>query len=213
MQNETITSPLHSASSHKEGTIFRWQPLEVPISATFSCESCGFPGWACSRCYWVPGLAGRFHAIRCVECVLFGPGRCRWCGAKLDDRGGRRFCSDACARRSNATLFGNGQRLLSYLRRHQPNVYHQIAGSALSEPGTQGRAAEGACLGCQGSLNGRRADAQFCSPRCKTRYHRSLAKTQNTPISRNADTTESITYNQEKAGVGLEHGGGRGTRL
>jgi hypothetical protein len=205
MQNQTTTSPLPYATSYKEGIILNWQTLQVEPSDSFSCEACGLPGWACSRAYRVPGVVGRFHNIRCVECVLCGPRRCRWCGEKLGDRAGRRFCSEACARHSNVARFGNGQRLLNYLRRHYPNPYQQVAGSALLAVGTQAKSAAGICLRCRGPLNGKRADALFCSARCKTRYHRSLARTQNRPISRNSGTTESTTYNDPKCGMGLHH--------
>ena len=193
--------------------IVNWQPLQVPLRATFSCDACGLPSSACSRSYRIPGLAGRFHCISCLESVLFGPGRCRWCGAKLNDRGGRRFCSEGCGKRSNATPFGNGQRLLNHLRRHHPNLHHQVTGKALQDAGTQARSAAGVCLCCQGSLTRKRGDARFCSPRCKTRYHRSLAKTQNAPISRNTNIPESTTCSEPKSGVGLHHSGRGTTRL
>ena len=197
----------------EDAVIVNWQALQATSNASVSCESCGLPGWARSHAYRVPGLVGRFHNICCVDCTLFGPGRCRCCGKRLDDRGGRRFCSEACARRSNATLFGNGERVLNYLRQSYPNVYQQIAGSVLPEAGMRGKAAAGVCLHCQEPLDGKRADALFCSARCKTRYRRSLARSQNTPISRNSGISESTIYDHRKRGIGPYHDGRGTTRL
>jgi hypothetical protein len=50
-----------------------------------ACSVCGLPGHL-RGLMGVPGALGHFCCIECVECRLFGPGRCRWCGCVLSAR-------------------------------------------------------------------------------------------------------------------------------
>lgn len=113
------------------------------------CESCALPlGDGGLK---VPGLAGRFCNVLCVECGLFGNGRCRCCGAKTKNR----FCSDVCRKRNEGFKeFGNGDRLLAYLREHFPALAAQVLD-------------ERRCKNCGGSLAGKRSDAEFCGDNCR----------------------------------------------
>jgi hypothetical protein len=47
------------------------------------CDGCGLPGHI-SGLMSVPDIPGHYCSIGCVECHLFGPGKCRWCGFPLD---------------------------------------------------------------------------------------------------------------------------------
>ena len=48
-----------------------------------NCEGCGMFIWS-EGGYRVPGLPGIHCSIGCVETVLFGHERCRWCGREMD---------------------------------------------------------------------------------------------------------------------------------
>jgi len=119
------------------------------------CENCGLP-LGSSVPLKVPGITGSFCSILCVECRLFGPGRCRWCGTKADNR----FCGDACRKRSEKVPFGNGVRLLAYLEANLPALYAKVM------------AAPAGCKRCKGSMEGKRADAVFCGDACKQADYR-----------------------------------------
>ncbi len=94
------------------------------------CESCGLPMKEGLR---VPGHRP-CCSIVCLECLLFGFGNCRWCGAQVEGkRGDTRHCSPECqkkdaAARKTGPSFGNGDRLLLYLAAHFPAIHMQITG-------------------------------------------------------------------------------------
>jgi hypothetical protein len=81
--------------------------------------------------YKIPGVSW-CCSVRCLECVLFGPGRCRECGTRLgekmksfgkveyDYRAGLKFC-ELCAGK-NHQEHGLGERLLAYLRKYEPSL-------------------------------------------------------------------------------------------
>jgi len=121
-----------------------------------TCESCGLPIGRAAVHYKVPGMAAEFCSVSCIECVLFGPGRCRWCGQGTQNR----FCGDACRKRSEKVPFGNGVRLLAYLEANLPALYAKVM------------AAPAGCAQCGGSMEGRRADAKFCKDACKQTAYR-----------------------------------------
>lgn len=180
-----------TAKQHQES--INCGPLRAQVSDSVSCAACGLPGWAATTFYKIPGVAGRFHNIVCIECSLFGPGRCRWCGEKLGDHGSQRFHSETCRRASATVPFGNGVRVLEYLRRHHPGMLPQ-----LSLPGS--------CLNCGGPLVGRRTDSRYCSDRCRKRnQRRSVKGNQNAGNSPDIVSTVSTTSRLQKCGVGLNH--------
>ncbi len=123
------------------------------------CESCSSYIWS-DGALKIPGVRGRFCSVLCVECKLFGPGLCRWCGEKLDG-GGQKFCCQAHGKKSNETKFGDGTRLLGLLARNHPGLHHRLT-----------HRGDAFCLGCGDPLGDKRSGAQFCSDKCKVRYWR-----------------------------------------
>jgi hypothetical protein len=134
-----------------------WSAIEVTPSDDSRCESCGLPGYALRTVpgwkngdptirpavgYKIPGVAGFCCSISCLECFVFGPGRCRSCGSKLGEevkvygkteqeyRGGTRYCAD-CAGHPNASPLGDGERLKTYLRRNHPGLF-KLEGPAIA---------------------------------------------------------------------------------
>lgn len=144
------------------------------------CEDCGLYIWS-DGALKVPGIRGLLCSVLCFECTLFGFGRCRWCGEKLSGAG--KFCSESHRKQSNETRFGDGTRLLNYLARRHPGLHRRLFG--------QGQAA---CLACGDPLNSKRADARFCSDRCKKAYQRKSATSSKSGNSRDTDLVESVAY-------------------
>src|SRR5260370_4896045 len=101
---------VYSANPHAGSFALQWSALDFG-TATGVCESCGLPALSAANHYKVPPARGWFCSIRCVECVLFGPHRCRWCGKKLN-ASAQRFCDDACRHKSDSVPFGDGTRTL-----------------------------------------------------------------------------------------------------
>ena len=140
-----------------------WEPLRVippgePGLPRGFCESCALYIWV-EGGYKIPGVRGLFCSVLCFECSLFGLGKCRWCGEKLEGAG--KFCGDACRKKSEPAKFGDGARLLNFLSYARPGIYRRLTG----ENGT-------VCLGCRATLTDKRKDANFCSMQCKSSYHR-----------------------------------------
>lgn len=164
--------------------LFRVRPTGSNGSPHGSCAGCGRPIW--SGAYRVLGIAGVFCTVVCIEAVLFGVGRCRWCGAEMtnpypkDGTVECRLCSQDC--RANYRAFvlgdrsarlGSGKRLLAYLQKRQPAVYRQLVAS-----GPIARSCRN--LRCPNGENGRpanlahlRSGTLFCSPACKMQAQRS----------------------------------------
>lgn len=153
------------------------------------CESCSLYIWS-DGALKVAGIRGLFCCVLCFECELFGSGKCRWCGEKL--KGAGKFCGDACRKKSEPVKFGDGTRLLNFISRWHPGLHRRLLG--------QGQAA---CLTCDDPLNSKRADARFCSDRCKKAYQRKSATSSKSGNSRDTDLMESNTYEGPKNGTVL----------
>ena len=153
-----------------------------------ACIVCGLPG-RLGGLMSVPGVVGRFCCIECVECRLFGPGMCRWCGFGLKPNQGA-FCSEKC-RTSNATSpFGSGKRFAFWLNSHDPRLYAKLAGAEIP--------AGLSCLQCADSLDGKRQDSLYCSTNCRHRFRRS----NNNP--RQGNDSEEMIRSQCADGSGLK---------
>ncbi len=147
------------------------------------CEGCRLFLWSDGGLN-VPGLRGIYCSILCVECELFGPGRCRWCAAPLGSSA-RKFCDDHCRRQSDRVKFGDGTRLLKFLSHRHPRLYEELVGK-------RGHA----CLCCEISLQGKRSDSTFCSHQCQLEFRRRTmsGKLQKSGDSRLNDSAESTSY-------------------
>jgi hypothetical protein len=126
---ESLNHTNHTAQPPKKS--IDWRTLQTLTKDSGSCEACGLPGWAATESYKIPGVSGRFHSIACIECVLFGPHRCRWCGDELSTFA-QRFCSETCRRTSTMVPFGNGRRLLEYVRHHHPDLYTLLVQNSIA---------------------------------------------------------------------------------
>ena len=128
-----------------------------------ACDGCGLPGRV-NGLMSVPGVPGHYCCIECVECRLFGPGRCRWCGFPLDPDQSA-FCCDNCRELNDTSSFGSGKRFALWLNRHNPRLYAKLVGTEIPTGIT--------CLSCADILNGKRHDNRFCSSKCRKRFRRS----------------------------------------
>jgi hypothetical protein len=135
-----------------------------------ACDVCGLPGHL-SGLMSVPGIPGHFCCVECVECRLFGPGRCRWCGFALEPDQSA-FCSEKCRTSNVNSPFGSGKRFALWLSRHQPRLFAELTGKEIPT-GI-------ACLECADTLDGKRRDSRFCCPRCRKRFSRSHNNPANT---------------------------------
>ena len=139
-----------------------WSVLHLPNPPNehSCCESCGLPASAAGKYYGIPDHRGWACSISCVECVLFGAGRCHWCSDRLESRA-QRYCGDACRKWSGAIPFGKGQRLLNYLARRNPVLFERVSGGS-------GRR----CASCGEPLIDRRSDAVTCGDKCRKALRR-----------------------------------------
>jgi predicted nucleic acid-binding Zn ribbon protein len=149
------------------------------------CEGCGLHIWS-NGAYKIPRLKGRFCSILCLECELFGPGKCRWCGEKLN--ASAKFCGEACRKRSEQGKFGDGTRLLEFLARWHPNLYQHLIGNGSN-----------VCLRCGAALAGKRNDARFCSESCSKAYRRTSRKSPKSGNSTDTDPVKSTGYEERKS--------------
>ena len=95
--------------------------------------------------YRLPGLKGLFCSLVCIECGIA-------------EKTGQK-------KRSFGAPIGSGSRLLLYLKTAAPGIYAQLAqGGQAFDPKR--------CLECGTPLNGKRADAAFCSRTHMMRYRR-----------------------------------------
>jgi endogenous inhibitor of DNA gyrase (YacG/DUF329 family) len=111
----------------------------------------------------IPGLPGLYHNIACAEQGIYERG-CRFCGEKLTSKS--HFCSERCARRDRASCFGDGQRLIAWLAKHQPELVK------ITEPSEERPVEDRKCAYCGGSLSDKRRHARYCSDRCQKRDER-----------------------------------------
>lgn len=132
------------------------------------CSSCALPRRAAGKLMVVPGLSGQFCSVLCAEQAVYERG-CRWCGEKLESG---RFCSPACQRKASAARFGDGTRLRDWLRTHGERT-------GVAVPAVAGEV----CSHCGSPMNGKRAGALFCSPRCKMAFRRLPRDSEKGPIS------------------------------
>jgi hypothetical protein len=135
-----------------------------------ACCVCGLPDHL-GGLMSVPGVPGHFCCIECVECRLFGPGRCRWCGFRLDPDQSA-FCCDQCRAQNETSRFGSGKRFAMWLSRHEPRLFADLVGNEIP-PGI-------ACLQCGDSLDGKRRDSRFCCSNCQKRFKQSHINPANT---------------------------------
>ena len=150
--------------THFEAVILRLDVIRSFIATREgSCSVCGLPGHL-GGLMSVPGVAGHFCCIECVECRLFGPGKCRWCGFALDPDQSA-FCCERCRTLNDSSPFGSDERFALWLNRHNPRLYAKLAGIEIPT-GL-------ACLNCGDILDGKRRDSLFCSVNCQHRFRRS----------------------------------------
>jgi hypothetical protein len=158
-----------------------------------SCEGCGTFTWSDGG-YRVPGLPGIHCSIKCVETVLFGHERCRWCGRKMDKPHSSidsRLCSRDCSKYyytqvlgDKTARLGSGKRLVLWLAKNRAAVYRQLLGQGKPERGfCQNPQCPNGEGGQPGSLALMRADARYCNAVCRRAAQRVLAS-QNRPSNR-----------------------------
>ncbi len=152
-----------------------------------NCESCGLYLWS-EGAYKITGIKGYSCCVLCFECHLFGNGKCRWCGTKLDSA--KKWCTDSCRNQSSSIKFGDGTRLLNYLARYHPTLYKQLTAKG--------------CGHCGDPLTGKRQGATFCSNRCTLRSRREARKAALSVSS--AQKNQQVGAVKSKSGV-LAHVG------
>lgn len=148
------------------------------------CAGCHALLWSEPAYRRLPGIPGDFCSIGCIESVLFGEGRCRWCGRRTDKpyhSVDSRLCSENCAASYYAHVLGDrtarlgtGKRLALWLQRNQPRAYRQTAGIAAQA----GRVCHNPeChrgdSGQPAPIDHLRAGALYCSDACKMQAQRS----------------------------------------
>ena len=158
-----------------------------------NCEGCGTSIWS-EGGYRVSGLPGIHCSIKCIETVLFGQERCRWCGRKtykphssIDSR----LCSRDCSEKYYAQVMGDktarlgsGKRFLLWLEENRPAVYRQLIGKGAPESGyCQNPECPNGKAGQPGSLALMRAGARYCNAVCRRAAQRVL-NPQNRPSNR-----------------------------
>ena len=158
-----------------------------------NCQGCGMFIWSQGG-YRVPGLPGIHCSIKCIETVLFGQERCRWCGRKtykphssIDSR----LCSRDCSEKYYAQVMGDktarlgsGKRFLLWLEENRPAVYRQLIGKGAPESGyCQNPECPNGKAGQPGSLALMRAGARYCNAVCRRAAQRVL-NPQNRPSNR-----------------------------
>ena len=149
-----------------------------------NCEGCGMFIWS-EGGYRVPGLPGIHCSIKCIETVLFGQERCRWCGRKMDKPHSSidsRLCSPDCSEKYYAHVLGDktarlgsGKRFMLWLKENRPAVYRQLLGQGTPESGyCQNPQCPNGEGGQPGSLALMRAGARYCNAVCRRAAQRVL---------------------------------------
>jgi len=146
-----------------------------------ACSICGLPGHLCGLMS-IPGVPGQFCCIECVECVLCGPGKCRWCSFHLDSNQSA-FCSEECRAMNETCLFGSGKRFALWLSRHEPRLFADLVDKEMIPKGI-------ACLNCGDSLDDKRQDSLYCGVNCQHCFRRS----NNRP--KQGNDQEKVTHSQ-----------------
>jgi hypothetical protein len=164
--------------------MLRHIPAGIVGSARGNCEGCGMFVWS-EGGYRVPGLPGIHCSVKCIETVLFGQERCRWCGRKMDKPHSAidsRLCSRDCSEKYYAHVLGDktarlgsGKRFLLWLQENRAAVYRQLLGQGTPESGyCQNPQCPNGEGGQPGSLALMRADAQYCNTACRMAAQRVL---------------------------------------
>jgi len=143
-----------------------------------SCESCGLPLRDGTKAMHIPDLPGLYHSVLCAEQGIYERG-CKFCGERLPSNS-QRYCSDRCANEAYACQFGDGHRLLAWLRAHSPDL---VGGTRRSEEGSDRK-----CACCGSPMNGRRRQAKYCSKACQKRDERFRTPTGTGKPERTAET-------------------------
>ena len=131
------------------------------------CASCGLPLRDGTKAMSIPGLPGLFHCVACAEQGIYERG-CNFCGGQLPSNS-HRFCSDQCANAARACQFGDGHRLLAWLRAHSPELVGSVRLS--------GEESERKCAYCGGPMKGKNRQAKYCSKACQKRDERLRSQT------------------------------------
>lgn len=126
------------------------------------CASCGLPLREGIKAMHIPDLPGLYHTVACAEQGIYERG-CNFCGGQLPSNS-HRFCSDRCANAAHACQFGDGHRLLAWLRAHSPEL---VGGHRRSEEENDKK-----CAYCGDPMNGKRRQAKYCSKACQKRDER-----------------------------------------
>src|SRR6516162_7462838 len=173
-----------------------------------NCDGCGMFIWSGGG-YRVPGLPGIHCSVKCVETVLFGHERCRWCGRKMDKPHSSidsRLCSPACSEKYYAQVLGDktarlgsGKRLVVWLANNRAAVYRQLLGQGTPESGyCQNPQCPNGEGGQPGSLALMRADARYCNAVCRRAAQRVLTS-QNRPSHKPFSTGNKSNASSGKA--------------
>jgi hypothetical protein len=113
--------------------------MEVIFPAKQNCESCGLhiESGAGIR---GQGVAGAFCNTACLEAVLFGTDRCRWCGSKMGKTYtsiDSRLCSEDCTTNYYAhvmgdrtAVLGSGVRFIKWLQMNRHTIYQDLLGQS-----------------------------------------------------------------------------------
>jgi hypothetical protein len=131
------------------------------------CASCGLPLREGIKAMHIPDLPGLYHSVLCAEQGIYERG-CKFCGERLPSNS-QRYCSDRCANQAHACQFGDGQRLLAWLRAHSPEL---VGGARRREEERQRK-----CACCGSPMNGRRRQAKYCSKACQKHDERFRTQT------------------------------------
>lgn len=172
MGNKVSMAPLNPiAAKQFSAFLFAWKDVKP------ECSACGLHIEERDGAMKVPGLAGVYCSVECVETQLFGHDRCRWCGTPMDKpylSVASRLCSDDCAtnyhervRGDRSAKLGTGVRLMRWLSEHQPKVFAMLAAGENSKPGALRN-----CEVCEADISHLRERARFCSDGCRKRFRR-----------------------------------------
>jgi hypothetical protein len=166
-----------------------------------SCESCGLPLRDGTKAMRIPDLPGLYHSVLCAEQGIYERG-CRFCGERLPSNS-QRYCSDQCANEAHACRFGDGHRLLAWLRGHSPELVRGVRCS--------GEESERKCAYCGGPMKGKHRQAKYCTKACQKRDERFRTQTGTGKRRRSPETATATLCLQgitgaENAGILLPRG-------
>jgi hypothetical protein len=158
-----------------------------------SCASCGLSLREGIKAMHIPDLPGLYHCVLCAEQGIYERG-CRFCGGPLSSNA-QRFCSDRCADAAGKCHFGDGHRLLAWLRRHSPELAGGVRRSEDQAPEDR------KCAYCSGPLNSKRRQAKYCSKACQKRNERLRTATGTGKSQRSPETATATLYLQGVTGT------------